>query len=451
MSLRHRIAAGATLAVATVAIALGLANYLTARSHLIGELQSQLRARAGSATGQPQQGPFPSNPNVEGSAGGTPPTAPTAPPLGGAPGYFQFVTASGHVTLGQSGAARLPVDKRVRAVASGATPAFFASASLRGIHVEILTTHDQAGGYAIEVALPLTSVDAVSHQMLLSDGILAAIGILLAGGLGWLIARSALNPIDVFLRRTEGLELTEPDRLVERGPRELRRLAVSFNRTLEALRRSILSQRNLVADASHELRTPMAALRSNLQVLLLSEDLTDEGRQDLERAIFDELDDLGLLIGDVVELARDPRPQSPAMEVELDVVVQEAVERARRRAPHLRFTADLEPALILNTPDRVSRAVTNVIDNASKWSPEGGTVEIVLRERQLFVRDHGPGFDPSDLPYVFDRFYRSPAARRTPGSGLGLAIVKQAAEAFGGTVHADNASDGGAIIRLSFG
>jgi two-component system sensor histidine kinase MprB len=137
--------------------------------------------------------------------------------------------------------------------------------------------------------------------------------------------------------------------------------------------------------------------------------------------------------------------------VELDTTVREAVDRTQRRAPGLRFEVDLEPTIVDGVPERIARAVANVIDNARKWSPADGAVEVRLRDGTLTVRDHGPGFAEKDLLHVFDRFYRADAARRLPGSGLGLSIVKQTAEAHGGRVQAANAPDGGAIVIVSFG
>jgi two-component system, OmpR family, sensor histidine kinase MprB len=137
--------------------------------------------------------------------------------------------------------------------------------------------------------------------------------------------------------------------------------------------------------------------------------------------------------------------------VRLDSVVQEAIERARRRAPRLIFRDELEPTLVRGEAERISRAVTNLLDNASKWSPQGGVVDVTLRDGTLTVRDHGPGFNEEDLPFVFDRFHRAKEARAKPGSGLGLAIVRQAAEAHDGFAEARNAPDGGAILRVGFG
>ncbi|MBV8954240.1 MAG: HAMP domain-containing histidine kinase, partial [Solirubrobacterales bacterium] len=214
---------------------------------------------------------------------------------------------------------------------------------------------------------------------------------------------------------------------------------------------SIQAQRQLVADASHELRTPIAALRSNIQIFLDSHRLPAHEREGLQESILAELDELTQLVADVVELARGPAPSAHPEPIELDTIVRDAVERARRRAPPLQFNLDLEPTEIQGVADRVSRAVTNVIDNARKWSPPQGAIDIQLHGGTLTVRDHGPGFSEKDLPHVFDRFYRAENARRLPGSGLGLAIVKQAAEGHGGRVEAANAPGGGALVRISFG
>jgi two-component system sensor histidine kinase MprB len=206
-----------------------------------------------------------------------------------------------------------------------------------------------------------------------------------------------------------------------------------------------------VADASHELRTPLAALRSNVQIFLDAERLPAEERAGLQQSILAELDELTQIVADVVELARGSAPSEAREAIELDTIVREAAERAQRRAPALRFQLDLERTVIEGAPERVGRAVANVIDNARKWSPPDGEIDIELRNGTLTVRDHGPGFSAADLPHVFDRFYRAAGARRLPGSGLGLAIVRQAAEAHGGRAEAANAPDGGAVVTVSFG
>jgi two-component system, OmpR family, sensor histidine kinase MprB len=457
MSLRRRIAAAATLAAAVVAIAVGATGYLSTRSHLIGQLRQELQTRA-----VPYQRAHPPDDQRAGGRGSGRATAhrarprvgvPPAPALGGAPGYFQSVLVNGRAVAGDGGNPELPVGPRVVQIARQGQGSFYRSATVRGIHVEILTVANRVDHTAVEVALPLTEVDSALSSLLETYALLVGGGVLLAGLLGTLIARSALAPITRFSERTEQVTstLSSPQRLQETGASELRRLATSFNRTLDALERSIQAQRHLIADASHELRTPMAALRSNIQIFLESHRLPADERAGLQQAILDELDELTQLVADVVELARGSAPNEHTEPISLDEIVDRVVERARRRSPEIVFALELEPAVIVNVAERVARAVTNVIDNARKWSPPGATVEIGLHDGVLSVRDHGPGFAPADLPYVFDRFYRAEEARRMPGSGLGLAIVKHAAEAHGGSVVAANAVGGGARLEVSFG
>jgi two-component system sensor histidine kinase MprB len=362
------------------------------------------------------------------------------------------VAPDGSAFADNGGRAQLPVDPRVVQIARQASGSFFTTTRVGGVHLEVLTVGDPFDHHAIQVALPLTAVDSVLHGLEISYALIVAGGVLLAVLLGALISSSALAPITRFLRRTEDVisHLERPQKLEETGPSELRRLAISFNQTLDALERSIESQRNLVADASHELRTPIAALRSNIQIFLDSEQLAPEERTSLQDAILAELDDLTQTVADVVELARGAQPSSHREPVELDSFVRDAVERARRRAPQIEFSLDLEPTVIDAAPDQIARAITNVIDNARKWSASDGLIEATLRDGVLSVRDHGPGFQERDLPHVFDRFYRADSARRLPGAGLGLAIVKQAAESHGGQARAANAADGGAIVTLSF-
>ncbi len=455
MSLRRRITGAAALAVAAVAVTLGFTAYLSTKSHLVGQLQQQLRARADPflAPHEPGRGRFESGGHPGGPPGSHGPGIPSNPPLGGAPGYFQFVSPDSRVAAGDGGRPQLPVDAQVLSIARRGQGSFFRTARVRGTHVEVLTVGDRFDHDAVEVALPLTSVDSVLHDLVLTYVLLVGGGVLLAGLLGALIARAALAPIERFSEQTEQVTsaLDRPRRLQETGATELSRLAASFNQTLDALERSIVSQRHLIADASHELRTPMAALRSNIQIFLQSHRLPVQEREGLQEAIVAELDELTQLVADVLELARGSATTEHTETLELDVIVRDAVARAQRRAPQLRFSLELEPTVIVNAPDRVARAVTNVIDNARKWSPPEGPVEVVLRGGELSVRDHGPGFKADDLEHVFDRFYRAEDARRMPGSGLGLAIVKQAAEAHGGSAQAANAPGGGAVLRVSFG
>ena len=235
-------------------------------------------------------------------------------------------------------------------------------------------------------------------------------------------------------------------RIEREGDDELSRLAGAFNTMLEALDDSQRAQRRLVADASHELRTPLTSLRTNLEVLARG-GLAPGDHERLRADLIAQLEELTLLVSDLVDLAREEEPVAEREVLALDELVAAAVERARRHAPGVEFSAALEPVLVEGVRSRLDRAVANLLDNAAKHGD--GHVEVVLRDGVLTVRDHGPGIAAEDLPFVFDRFYRSAAARGRPGSGLGLAIVRQAAEAHGGAVRAGAAPGGGAELTLT--
>ncbi|MBO0767822.1 MAG: HAMP domain-containing histidine kinase, partial [Solirubrobacterales bacterium] len=461
MSLRRRITAATTVAVAAVAVLIAASGYLSTRSKLIGQVRHELSGRARAQIDFRQHAPPDSHLGRKLRARLS---GPGGPAFGGAPGQFQIVEADGHIRqvgpYGPSGpgtaATPLPVNARIKQVAAGKAAPFYFAATVDHAHVELYVRNAGTAKLrdsAIEGALPLNSVDSELSGLSLTYGLIIAGGILLAVVIGLLVARSAVRPIVRFTDATEQVtaSLDRPRRLEAGGAKELDRLALSFNQTLDALERSVTAQRHLIADASHELRTPLAALRSNIQIFLAAEALPADEREELQEAIVAEVDDLTQLVSDVLELARGVTPADQSEQVELDGAVRDAVERTQRRAPGLEFAVDLEPTVVLNNPDRVSRAVLNLVDNARKWSSADGLVEVRLHNGVLSVRDHGPGFRESDLEHVFERFYRADDARRMSGSGLGLAIVKQAAEASGGFAEADNAPGGGALLRVSFG
>ena len=260
----------------------------------------------------------------------------------------------------------------------------------------------------------------------------------------------------LYRRLTETVErVSETQDLSERidvsGQDELSRLAASFNTMLAALEESTRAQRQLVADASHELRTPLTSVRTNIEVLAGDRMLPPEDRARLLSDVVEQLGEMTTLISELIELARAEQMSVAPEDVRLDLLVADAVERARRNRPEVVYTVDLEPATVPGVPATIERAVGNLLDNAAKWSPAGGEVEVAVRDGQLTVRDHGPGIADEDLPYVFDRFYRARAARGMPGSGLGLAIVRQVAESHGGDVVAEHAEGGGTRMVLTLG
>jgi two-component system sensor histidine kinase MprB len=280
-------------------------------------------------------------------------------------------------------------------------------------------------------------------------GALCILGTGFAAAVGRLFSRTVVKPVTDLTEAAEHISATEDlgRRIDASGDDEVGRMAKRFNTMLDTLAVSMRAQRQLVADASHELRTPITSLRTNIEVLLESPDLREPERTALLSEVREQAEELGLLITDVIELARGDEPLSSVEDVGLDALVAEAVERARRHRPSVTFETDLAPTVVEGMPDRLGRAINNLLDNAAKYSPPGGTVEIVVRDGEIAVRDHGPGVAPEDRPFIFDRFRRG-ANADAPGSGLGLAIVRQVAEAHGGHVTVEDAPGGGALFRL---
>ena len=485
MTLRTRIAAAAGLSVALAVVAVAVGLYVAVRADLRGELDRGLRDRAlvltrpprgAIATGAGRVYLFGNGKGATGAAAVHPPGSAAAQgrakgpfpshvgpvPFGGAPGYVQFIASDGRVQVpgGQgSTTGRIAIDASDRAIARRGSGSALSDRSVKGVRLRVLT-EGVGGRGAVMVARPLGEVDSELGKLLLILVLVGACGIALAAALGALVARVALAPVSRFTARTEEVSaesarrsgrLDLSRRLDVRGRDELGRLADSFNRTLDALESSVESQRQLVADAGHELRTPIASLRANIQVLGEAERLPESERRSLRADIVSELDELTALVADVVELARGTAAEGREDEVRLDEIVNAAIERVRRRAPGMSFAAELEPTVVRGDGTRIDRAVGNLLENARKWSPPEGPIEVGLRGGVVSVRDHGPGFAQEDRAHVFDRFYRADGARRLPGSGLGLAIVRQAAEASGGWARAANAPGGGALLQVSFG
>jgi two-component system sensor histidine kinase MprB len=283
-------------------------------------------------------------------------------------------------------------------------------------------------------------------------GAVALIGVLLAVVLGWLVAQTALVPLNALTATVEDLaETTDVTRRLAPGaPDELGRLRRTFNRLLEALEFSRRAQSQLVVDASHELRTPLTSLRTNLEVIRRVDELSEADRSVLVDDVLVQLQELTDLVGDLAELARGDQVPVRSEPLRLDQLVRDAVALATThgRTQGVTFDLDAEECWVAADFDRLSRAVGNLLDNARKWSPPDGVVSVRCRAGEVVVRDHGPGIAPQDLPHVFDRFYRAPAARGLPGSGLGLAIVAQVVKAEGGTIAAEVDPGGGTRMSL---
>lgn len=435
MTFRARLTMVSAAAVAVAVVLASGVIYLAVRAQLRSQVDGALRSRLRAVSYEEGPGTLQiSFPDL---------------PLGGASGYAQLVNTEGDSVRPEGERIVLPVSARVRAVATGQEPAFFEDAVVTGLHVRILTAR-VGPGLAVQLARPLDEVDRSLHRLGLILVLVGLAGVGLAAGTGWLVTRASVSPVRRLTEATEHVIATGDltGRIETSGSDEISRLARSFNAMLEVLERSVLLQRQLVADASHEIRTPLASIRTNIEVLSQTDGMAPGDRQELMRDVVAQLEELTVLVADLVELARGNEPNPRPEDVRLDEVVQRVVGVAGRRYPAVRFDAALEPTLVEGVPSRLERAVTNLLDNAAKWSLPGGSVEVRLAGGDLMVRDHGPGIDQADLPFIFDRFYRSTSARGLPGSGLGLAIVRQVAESHGGGVTAESAEGGGARFHL---
>jgi two-component system sensor histidine kinase MprB len=372
-------------------------------------------------------------------------------------GYQQIVNANGDIVELSPGGVSLPVNAQTRALATHTGKPFFRNAYVDGIHLRVLA-ESLSKGRAVQFAQPLTEVDSLLSRLRLILTLLVIGGVALAAVLGRLVAGAAVKPLKRLTQASEHIALTQDlsGRIQPSGDDELGRLASSFNAMLDALERSMSAldasvdaQRQLVADASHELRTPVTSLRTNIEILQQQgQDMDPEDSQRLLADVVEQTEELTLLMNDLIDLARGEEPRADAEELRLDMLVSEVIERTRRRAPTTALQAQLEPTIVTGVPARLERAISNLIDNAVKYSPPDEPVEVVLRAGDLTVRDHGPGISAEDLPHVFDRFYRGAEARGRPGSGLGLAIVRQVAGQQHGSVSAEAAPGGGTLMRL---
>ena len=452
MSLRRRLV---LLAAGTVGVTVVLASivcYFAMRAELRDQVDSELAAQAERAAFRERDrfGP--------GAGDHFRPLPPPDRP-GQREGPLQHVRPDGSVHGPDAGA--LPIsDADVRLARSGGGAPVFSDRDVEGEHVRVLTLPLPVG--ALQVARSLEGVDSTLARLRFVLFLLCVVGTGFALLVSRLFARRVVAPVAQLTETAE--HITATDDLARRidadgGDDEVGRMASRFNAMLDrleasraALAESVAAQRQLVADASHELRTPVTSLRTNVEVLLdeSSAAMSPAERQRLLADVREQSEDLTLLINDVIELARGDQPLAAREDVRLDEVVGEAIGRAQRHAPGVRFAGSLAPVVVRGDAERLGRAVSNLLDNAARHSPEGGSVEVaVTGDGAVTVRDHGPGVPDADKPLIFDRFYRGATARGRPGSGLGLAIVRQVAEAHGGEVAVADAPGGGAVFRLT--
>jgi two-component system, OmpR family, sensor histidine kinase MprB len=469
VSLRRRLALLSALAVAFAVLLASALVYALVRDRLRSDIDSDLRRQADITTHRFEAGPVgvvgsaagsgvvaapPPGTHAAGSPSPGPPVSITQavpPPEPGEPAALaQLISPNGTVAAMPDSEIRIPVSGEDRILAAQGGKPRLEDTEVKGTSLRVLT-QPLPNGMALQVARSLEDTNQTLSTLVIILALVSAGGIALAAALGPVVARAALAPAGEVSEAAEEVARTRDltHRIEVRGDDELARLAASFNEMMAALELSQAAQRRLVADASHELRTPLATLRTNIETLGRSDELDPAERKRLVADLTQELEEMTELVGDVVELAREPGEDAVArQDVALDELTRDAIERAQRRGRGLRFEPDLEPSLVHGDPERLGRAISNLLDNASKWSPPDGTIEVRVAGGRVVVRDHGPGFPDGDLDKVFDRFWRSDDSRGKPGSGLGLAIVQRVAEEHGGRAEAANAPDGGAVVSL---
>jgi two-component system sensor histidine kinase MprB len=445
MPLRRRLSIIAAASVGIAILAAAIVCYLVVRNQLRGQVDDSLRAQ------QTQVEKF----------GTIQRAIPGIPASSGGPAPYVQVTFTNGTYESLQGDLRIPVTKTTEAIANGQHGSTLADVNIGNTHLRVLTFGVRLGtgqAVALQLARPLNSTDSILSNLRLILGLVLLGGIIVAGTLGRFASRRVLKPLKEVERTVQHIAETDDlsDRIHVRADDEVGRLASRFNQMLDrlqgsrnALDESVRAQRQLVADASHELRTPVTSLRTNIEILLQTSDLDPEERHAMLTDVVEQSEELASLVNDLIELARGDEPGAETDDVRLDWVAEESLTRARRNAPGLRFVATIEPALLDGIPERLGRAINNLLDNASRHSPDGGTIELYAGPAGIRVRDHGSGVAEADLPYLFDRFYRGSNARGRQGSGLGLAIVRQVTEQHGGTASVVNAPGGGALFTLA--
>jgi two-component system sensor histidine kinase MprB len=441
MSLALRVAALTTLAVALTLTAVSATVFVTVRSEFQSSMDESMLRRAEAAVSDGLDEALLSAPSTRALA---------------YVGILPFIVQGGQLFTGSSDSgqyAKLRGYQELE-VSIGEREHSARTVYLRGVPHRVVAV--RAGkGTALVLAQSMESNRDALERLKLILLVTSVLGVALAGMAGWAVATNGLRPVRRLTEATEHVARTSDLTPIEvTGRDELARLTTSFNSMLQALDASQERQRQLVADAGHELRTPLTSLRTNIELIGQAADnterhLTDEQRHEIMGDVRAQLEELTTLVGDLVELARDEPLSRDPEPLDLADVVTQAVDRVRLRAQEVEVEVDLTPWMVIGEPQLLERAITNLLDNAAKWSPPGGTIRVTLREGRVTITDEGPGIAAEDLPHIFDRFYRSSEARTLPGSGLGLSIVKRAAERHGGTVEVSSPPDGGTVFTLT--
>jgi two-component system sensor histidine kinase MprB len=441
MSLALRVAVLTTVAVALTLGMVSAVVFVTVRAEFTSSLDDSMIRRANAAVNAGINEPLLSDPSTNALAY-----------IGIQPFIVQSGRLIGNVQNDSSEYAKLKGYRELE-VSIGERKVSARTVTIQGVPHRVVAVPAYKGQALVLVQSMESNRDALERLKIILL-LASTAGVVLAGIAGWAVATNGLRPVRRLTEATEHVARTTDLTPIEvRGSDELARLTTSFNAMLVALDASQERQRQLVADAGHELRTPLTSLRTNIELIGQAADnaersLTDEQRREIMGDVRAQLEELTTLVGDLVELARDePMTRDPAP-LDFADVVNQAVYRVRLRAQDVHIDVDVSPWMVIGEPQLLERAVTNLLDNAAKWSPPGGEIRVRLADGVLTVSDDGAGIAEQDLPHIFDRFYRSSEARTLPGSGLGLSIVKRAAERHGGTVDVTSVPGGGTTFTL---
>ena len=322
---------------------------------------------------------------------------------------------------------------------------------IEGYRMRVLTLPLRTPGRAAMVARPMDEVDAQLAGLWRMSIQIFVIGVAGSGLIGFVVAGRVVRPVrrltEAATRVAETQNVDQP--IDVKRDDEFGQLASSFNEMLGALSLSREQQHRLVTDASHELRTPITSLRTNLEYMQRNSSIEEDERRLILDDVLFELDELTGLVTELVDLATDQHHMGEAECIELDELVDAVVQRHRRRTSYnIVYTAT--SSQVMAAPALVERAVSNMVDNALKWNPPDSSVQVRVENGSVIVSDSGPGIPVEEHEQVFERFYRTEGARSFPGSGLGLSIVRHVAESFGGQARIIDDGQPGTTIELSF-
>lgn len=362
----------------------------------------------------------------------------------------QVISADGSVLVG-FGEVDLPVSNDVLEIANNSQLARVrASVEIEGVKYRMLSVPIRQGG-ALQIAIDVADIERAKQAIQRGGLLLALLGMLGSATIAWFSASRVSRPIKDLadaaeqIARTGNLDVE----VVVDGDSEIKQLTSSFNLMTAALRSSREQQKQLVQDASHELRTPLTSLRANSELLQRS-DLDENARVEILRDIRIEVDELTLLSSELSALATDQKLSELVAKVDLGPLVEEVVSRARRRYSRDISLSINDSATVDLRQSQFDRALSNLIDNAVKFSPVETAIEVVVNTNRIEIVDHGPGVAVSDKTRIFERFYRSTSTRSLPGSGLGLAIVKQFIDDHDAKIEVADTPGGGATMIIQF-